>query len=490
VTDTTNAPSSDAPSGATGIIGRAIRVPLFKLFLIAVLIVALMVPMTMVSGLIGERESRAMGVRSEVASLWGSSQLITGPLLVVPYSVLRVTTVGDKRVEEVQERRAVFSPETLTVKSEAKSTLLHRSIFDVPVYSSELAFEGRFLAPRISDVATQVHEVRWREAVLVVSINDVSGLKAAANVAINDADTVAFEPSLGLPGANLNGVHIKLMDAASLGLAGDPAAPPTFLPAFGFKFDLRLNGSGQLDFAPVARETSVAMTADWPHPSFGGSFLPVERSISKDGFSARWYVPHLARSVPQAWNLNDGGIERIRAYGFGTRFYTPVDFYNLITRASKYAVMFLGAAFMAVFLLEFRSVRQVHPVQYGFVGFAMVFFYVLLLSFAEQIGFVKAYVVAAAATGGLLAVYVGRVQQSLAKGAATLALFLILYGLLYMILGMEDYALLAGAILGFVLLATVMFATLRVDWSGGGLSRHVVPPTPPPAAPVAPAAAD
>ena len=234
---------------------------------------------------------------------------------------------------------------------------------------------------------------------------------------------------------------------------------------FGFRFDLRLNGSNLLDFTPVARETTVELAADWPHPSFGGTFLPIERTVRNDGFSAHWYVPHLARSVPQAWNLSDGGLERLRPYGFGTRFYTPVDFYKLISRASKYAVMFLGAAFMAVFLLELRSPRQVHPVQYFFVGFAMVFFYVLLLSFSEHIGFLKAYLLAAGATGGLLALYVGRAQLSLAKGAATLVLFLVLYGLLFMILRMEDYALLAGAILGFVTFSTIMFATLRVDWS-------------------------
>src|SRR5882672_8515815 len=159
------------PTPLSGAIGSAIRNPAFKLVLIAILIVVLMVPMTLVGGLIGERESRAEGVRAEVAGLWGSSQLIIGPALVVPYSVLRVTTVGDKRVEEVLERRAVFLPETLTVKGEAKSTTLHRSIFEFPVYTSELAFEGRFPAPRMSDVALQVHEVRWRDAVLAVAIN-------------------------------------------------------------------------------------------------------------------------------------------------------------------------------------------------------------------------------------------------------------------------------------------------------------------------------
>jgi inner membrane protein len=468
----------DMPRDIPGVIGSVIRIPIFKLALIGMLILLLLVPLSLVSGLIGERESRAESVRAEVAGLWGSSQLIIGPVLVVPYSVLRVTTVADKRVEEVQERRAVFLPETLLIKGEAKSTTLHRSIFEVPVYTSELAFEGRFAAPQIADVVAQAQEVRWRDAVLAMAINDVSGLKSTINAIINDTNEVPFDPSLGIANVNLNGVHLKLARAASLGLSADPAVPSPALGAFGFRFDLKLNGSGALDFAPVARDTTVELAADWPHPSFGGTFLPVERTIRNDGFSARWYVPHLARSVPQAWTLNDIGLERIRPYGFGTRFFTPVDFYKLITRASKYAVMFLGAAFMAVFMLEFRSPRQVHPVQYFFVGFAMVFFYVLLLSFAEQIGFLNSYLLSAGATGGMLSLYVGRVQASFAKGGATFAVFVLLYGLLYLILRMEDYALLAGAVLGFILLTTIMFSTLRVDWSGGA---RALAPAPAPA---------
>src|SRR5262249_19649909 len=146
---------------------------------------------------------------------------------------------------------------------------------------------------------------------------------------INGTDTVPFDPSLGIPGVNFNGVHIKLADVMGLGLSTDPSGS-TPLPGFGFRFDLRLNGSGALDFAPVAKDTSITLSSDWPHPSFGGAFLPTERTISNDGFSARWYVPHLARSIPQAWNLSEGGLERLRPFGFGTRFVTPVDFYKQI----------------------------------------------------------------------------------------------------------------------------------------------------------------
>ena len=220
----------------------------------------------------------------------------------------------------------------------------------------------------------------------------------------------------------------------------------------------------------MARETTVSLSSDWPDPGFIGAFLPTDRDINAADFSARWQVPHLARSVPQAWSLANQGLSRLSEYQFGVRFIVPVDFYQTVARAAKYAMMFLATAFMAVFVLELRSAHAVHPVQYMFVGLAMAFFYVLLLSFAEQIGFLSAYLIASVATVGLISSYVARVQRSVLKGLIMLAVLALLYGLLYMILQLEDYALLAGAIAGFLMLAAVMFGTLRVNWSGEAAS--------------------
>jgi inner membrane protein len=273
----------------------------------------------------------------------------------------------------------------------------------------------------------------------------------------------------------MDGIHVRLASAAPLFEAAQGASPdaaPKSMRGFSFQFGLTLNGSSELMFAPVARDTIVGLSSDWPDPSFTGAFLPTDRVINPAMFSARWQVPHLARSIPQAWTLADQGLERLGTYKFGVRFFMPVDFYQLVTRAAKYAMMFLATAFMAVFVLELRSAREVHPVQYLFVGLSMVFFYVLLLSFAEQIGFLWAYLIAAIATGGLISLYVARVQASLAKGLIMLLVFVGLYGLLYLILRLEDYALLAGAIAGFVMLAVVMFATLQVNWSGASARKQ------------------
>ena len=452
----------------TAAIGRLLGSPAFKFFLICGLILVLGIPLLLVWGLIGEREQRAEGVRQQVAQEWGGSQYIDGPLLIVPYTVKRITGEGDKRVEEIVEKRAVFLPQALKVNGKATTKVLHRSIYDVAVYTSFLDFAGSFAAPDIGDVVADAQSVRWRDAVLAVAVSDVSGLKEAASLSIDGSETLAFEPSIGVPAIRGGGIHVRLASAAKLFPSPDalPGAPPTGLNGFDFKFSLTLNGSSELTFAPVAQQTTVELNSDWSDPGFTGAFLPNDRSIEANAFSARWQIPHLARSVPQSWTLGDQDLERMQPYAFGVRFIVPVDFYQLVSRAAKYAMMFLATAFMAVFLLEISGARQVHPVQYLFVGLTMVFFYVLLLSLAEQIGFLSAYLLAAIATGGLLSLYVWRVQESMNKGLVMAGVFFVLYGLLYLILQLEDYALLAGAIAGFVMLAVVMFATLNVDWSG------------------------
>src|SRR5262245_40776255 len=196
------------------VLGRTLRSPAFKFFLILFLILLLVVPLFLVYGLIWERESRARTVRHEVGQLWGPEQRILGPFLVIPYTVRIETVQGDKRIEQTQERRAVFTPEALEVTGRADAKTLRRSIFEVPVYAAQLKLSGRFGAPRIGDVAAEVVAVRWRDAVFVLGLSGVSGLKEAAALKIAGAAEIPFAPSIGIPSTHLSGIHAKLADAA------------------------------------------------------------------------------------------------------------------------------------------------------------------------------------------------------------------------------------------------------------------------------------
>jgi inner membrane protein len=448
----------------TAAIRQVLRSPGFKFFVIAGLILLLTIPLLLVWVLIEERAQHAGSVASQIAGEWGETQRINGPFLVVPYTVSRTVTQGEKQTEEIQERRAVFLPSQTNITGKATPKVLSRSIYTVTVYSSTLQISGRFDRPNIAELVSDAKEVRWQDAVLAVGIADVSGLKATAALKLDGATERTFDPSLGMPGSNLQGIHARL--------GGAPVTAADGIKPFDFTFSLQLDGSSGMFFAPVARDTVVTMDSPWPHPSFVGSFLPTDRKVTADGFTARWQIPHLARSVPHGWTMaatsdyGDGPEQRLSPFSFGVNFYIPVDTYDLASRAAKYALMFLATAFMAVFLMEMRSGRSVHAVQYLLVGIAMVFFYVLLLALAEHIGFAPAYATAASATSVMLALYIAKAQSDTRKGLAMLAILAALYALLYLILRLEDYALLAGALGGFVMLTIVMFATLRVDWSG------------------------
>jgi len=438
-----------------------LRSPSLKLFLIAFLIVLLMVPLFLAGALIDERSNRAQEVRSEIGHQWGPKQTLIGPFVAVPYVVQVVGWDNGKRVEQQRERFAIFTPEVLDVSGQADTKILHRSIYDVPVYAARLKLSGRFGAAHIAEVDSEtVQSVRWNDAKFVLSLSEVAGLKSVAKLRIDDKTDIAFAPSTGLAGRSaLNtGIHARLGEAPAIQYGPDKE--------FGFEVNLDFNGSVALNVAPVAKETRVSLKSNWRSPSFQGAFLPSEREIGPDGFDASWKVPQLARNVPDSWSLSEAGLDRLEPYVFGVGFLDPVDFYTLVNRAIKYGLMFLATAFMAVFCLEVISGRRVHAVQYLFTGLGLIFFYVLLLSLAEHIGFDTAYLLASSAMALMVATYVGAVLQSLRRGIVMVVILGLLFALLYFILRLEDYALLVGALLGFVALAITMFTTLRVDWSG------------------------
>lgn len=444
-------------------LSRVARSPGFKFFLICTLILLLGIPLAIIWFLVDEREGRANAVKNEIAEHWGAQQRLQGPFLVVPYRVKVVTTAYDKQTEHLEERRAVFLPDSLTVTGDTASEIRRRSIYDVTVYTAKLKLKGRFGTPDLRLIDQNVSSVRWSDATIVLGISDVSGLKEAATLVIDNKKRIPFEPSAGQADSSMQGINARLF---AVDAPDDKALPP-----FEYEADLVFAGSSALYVAPVGRETRVELKSDWPHPSFTGAFLPETREQSDRGFNAVWRVPHLARSVPQAWILSGQAgtymsLDRFTPHMFGVSYMLPIDYFNLVTRAAKYGLMFLSVAFLAVFTLELTSSKRVHAVQYVFVGLAMILFYVLLLSLSEHIGFTVAYFIASGATGGMLSLYVGKALADVLRGLIMLGIFLILYVLLYLILRLEDYALLAGAIAGFVMLSVTMFATLRINWSG------------------------
>ncbi|MCD4687901.1 MAG: cell envelope integrity protein CreD [Desulfuromonadaceae bacterium] len=231
-----------------------------------------------------------------------------------------------------------------------------------------------------------------------------------------------------------------------------------------FSFDLNLNGSEQISLIPIGETNTVAMTSAWPSPSFNGAFLPVTRKVGKEGFSANWKVLHLNRNYPQFWQ---GSQYKVTPSAFGLELIMTADIYQKSTRLAKYAIMFLAFTFFTFFAFFFSEIinkRRVHPIQYLLVGMAILIFYTLVLSLSEYIPFNLAYILSAASVTAIISGYAKAIVSN-SKFALTIAGILsILYCYLFIVLQLEDYALILGSVGLLVILALVMYVTRRINW--------------------------
>jgi len=455
--------------GLVDAIRHFVRAPAFKFIIIIVLILALSIPLLFVYLMVTERARYAAQARADVGRSWANEQLVRGPFVIVP--TLRERTIrarNETRTEQVREF-AVFLPEELNVSPSARTEVRRRGIFDVPVYRSEIAFDGRFDPPELRKFAQPGVQILWPEAVLTLFVSDVRGIKQTAAITLGDVSTRLRSGP---------GVEAGRSGQRQTGAVHVPISEVTAKAGFPFRFELKLNGSTALNFVPAGGETQVSIKSDWPHPSFQGRFLPDTRKISGDGFEATWKIPRLARGQSQTLHMNnpDNVMNNTR---FGVSFFQPVKFYSLAERALKYAQGFVAIIFFAVFILEMQSRRRVHWIQYLFVGMSLVVFYLVLIGTAEHIGFEGGYFTAAAATSLLVGAYIATVTKSAAKGGQIFGVIAIIYGLLYLLLRVEDYAMLIGSLAAFALLATVMFATRNVDWARGSQIEHEDQTAPP-----------
>lgn len=462
--------------------GRFVRSPGFKFFALGVLSLLLLIPASLVWLLVSEREDRARDVAREIAQTWGGSQRIIGPFITVPYEFEETRLVDEEETTITVRREAVFLPDDLTIDAQATTEIRSRGIFDVTVFATDIALRGTFAAPNVRAITPDPARFLWSQARLSLGMSSVRSIRNAVTLDMA-SESRNFEPSLGVsttlrrassqdsysqPGRaqGLSGIHVPNL------FTGAPRG-------FDFTINLSLNGSESLFFAPAARDSSATIGSNWEHPSFTGAALPESSAIEPgEGFTATWRVPHLARSVPLAFPLDGNGfLNRLSDDAFGVRFFQPVDYYASVDRALKYAILFIGIVFMSVFVIEVRTGKRVHVVQYVFVGLALVLFYILLLSLAEHLGFLKAYLIAGGATAALIGAYCARSLESKAYGALVTALIAIVFAVLYLFLRLEDYALLAGSIFAFLVLAITMFTTQKIDWSGrGNGSRTATPP--------------
>ncbi|MBD2840161.1 cell envelope integrity protein CreD [Pseudomonas sp. JM0905a] len=438
----------------------------FKLGTIALLILLLMIPLTLIDGLIGERQTARDGVLINIAQSSSYSQRITGPILVVPYkrTVREWKTYEQTGQRHMEERevsgRLYFLPARFNLTGNVDTEVRARGIYKARLYKSDSQVSGQILVPANYGIDENLADYRFEAPFLTVGISDIRGIGNALKLRLN-GQTLDFQPGSGdrmLPG----GVHVPLAPMQ----AG-------IVQSLDFGFDLKLQGTSSLSVTPVGRDSRVELSSSWPHPSFIGEFLPSERSISAQGFSATWQTSFFATNLQEALAecVGEAQCDPFNTRDFGVSFSDPVDQYLKTDRAIKYALLFVALTFAGFFLVEVLKRLVVHPVQYGLVGLALAFFYLLLLSLSEHLEFALAYLISALACVALVGFYVSHVLHSWLRGGGFTLALAALYGMLYGLLSAEDYALLMGSLLVFGLLACVMVLTRKLDWYGVGRTQ-------------------
>ena len=433
-----------------------------KILLMGLLMLLLLIPLGMVTGLVHERESRRDEALSEVSSKWGHSQQITGPVLAVPYRSYFID--AQKTVREKIEL-AYFLPESVDTAASIDPEKRSRGLYEVVLYSIKgMHVSGLFSRPDFSKLRIAEKNVFWNDAFIFVGISDTRAIQKEIKLTFGKR-TIPFSPGVKTAGFISSGIH------AGTGSLKDCTGKP--IP---FSFSLDLKGNSSLAFAASGKETNVSLFSTWQHPSFYGSYLPSEREITKDGFSARWKVSYFGRNSPQEWTDSSSKKESLfTSSGFGVMLYQPVDFYQKCMRAVKYGALFIILTFLTFFLFEIFSRLRIHPLQYLFIGFAMCVFYLLFLSISEHTSFLVSYLVSSAATVSMITGYSMAILRERRRGGIIAGLLVCLYGYMFTLLQNQDYALLLGALALFLVLALVMYITRNIDWysiqlSGNGSS--------------------
>lgn len=464
-----------------------------------VLIILLLIPVGMIRSIIDERQDRYNDAVKEVSQKWGIAQEVTGPVLTIPYRTFYdetvQTTAGAQTVTKSKIEHLQILPEKLNYQGTLNPELKTRGIYEVVLYQLNLNTNGNFVIPSLETLGLEDAEMLWNEALVTVALPDTRGIQKEINLNWN-GQTLKFTPGLDQVNflAQANSQNFDNYEGASQyryeptwekelssniqaqtgNFSGLQAQIPNLEvgeTVLNFSYDLDIKGSQELSFWPTGKETTAQITSDWTSPSFDGYFLPETSDNNEtfdDGFVANWKMSYFGRKYGQFWKSpaqDQTVLNGIQQSKFGLKLIVPIDFYQKNDRAIKYAILFIGMTFLTFFGFEIlKRYIRVHPLQYLLIGFAMCVFYLLLLSFSEQIGFTAAYIFSSVATIGLITFYSYFVLQAKTHAYTVGLVLLFVYLLLFILLQLKDYALMVGSVTIFLVLATIMWVTRKIDW--------------------------
>jgi inner membrane protein len=422
----------------------------FKVGAIIIITLLLLIPASMIKSLIIERELTQNEAIREVSSKWGDQQVITGPFISIPYfRYVKDLSKQDPSENLVQIKEYLhILPTEMNISGNINPQRRNRGIYEIVVYNSKLDISGTFSNIDLAAIDVELNNIQFDKAEFVIGLNDLRGIKEQVNLTWNN-EKVLFNPG------------VSSNDVVSSGINALPSLDQNNSTAYNFSLSLNLNGSQLLYFTPVGKVTNISISSYWPNPSFSGAFLPDSREVSEKGFSADWNILQLNRNYPQIWTGNRYSISNS---SFGINLLLPVDNYQKSYRSIRYAILFIGFTFLAFFFIEVLNKIFIHPIQYILVGVALIVFYTLLLSISEHLKYNLAFMVSAISTLLLISGYVWAILKSGKLTMLITGILTILYTFIFVIIQLQDFALLIGSIGLFIILGLVMYFSRKIDW--------------------------
>jgi len=427
-----------------------------KMLVVGFLILILLIPLSFVKDLISERSIRQQQVVTEINEKWGNEIVLSGPILKIPYKTFKEQKVFQEDLnkftttQEVVIQNAYFFPENLVIDSDVVTQPLYRSIYETVVFQADISVKGNFPEIDFAETNIPLENVLWNKATILVKTSNLKGIRNTLEINFN-SETLNLMPKYDT--SYLNTIESDLISDLS----------DNHIQRNAFSLTMKVNGSQSVSFIPLGRETSATMVSNWHSPGFMGEFLPEDgsRDISEKGFKASWKILQINRQFEQSFF---GHLPDLNRFAFGTQLIVPVDEYQKSERTAKYGFMVIGLTLLVFFLIQLISKIYIHPFQYVMIGLALIMFYTLLISISEHSSFLKAYLIAAVSVLALITLYSKTILKGIKFPLMICFSLGVLYSYIYIIIQLENYALLTGSIGLFVILAIIMFASKKIDW--------------------------
>ncbi len=417
----------------------------FKALVIGFLTIILLIPGIMIQDLIRERQDRSVETIEKINAKWSDAQTIYGPVLTIPYTTTHVD-VNNKTV--FQQHTISITPENLNIDTQLFPEERYYGIYKTILYKSEIDLSGNF--DKINYQKTDNSTIHWDQAYLTIGVSDLRGITENISFTLDNKQYPV--EAAGNYDRLMGKILVVSLNNADTLLTGQP---------LNFNCKVKLNGSSNINFIPIGKTSKVHVAGTWKSPGFIGNFSP-EHTITENGFDASWSVLRFNRSIPETWI--DNQVETFEDASFGVNLIDPVNHYQQNMRSAKYAFMFIALTFVVFFFVEILTKKRIHPIQYLLVGIALILFYSLLLSISEQINFGIAYLVASIATIGLITAYTHSIFKNKVQTGGLAAMLCMLYIFLYVVLQLEDIALLLGSVGLFIILGIIMFFSRKINW--------------------------